>query len=96
MEIFSYNQFTVVFKVFNDVILYAIGYQDENEILLSQVLQTLIEAFNYLTKDQICKKSLLENFESLIICIDEIIDEGIIVTLDSNTILARALMKDCE
>jgi len=37
-----------------------------------------------------------ENFENLILIIDEIIDEGIIITTDAATVVARATMKDTE
>lgn len=38
----------------------------------------------------------MENFEYVILLIDELIDEGLIVTLEVETLIARASMKDCE
>jgi hypothetical protein len=38
----------------------------------------------------------MDNFENLILMIDEIVDEGIVVTVEAPTIIARCTMKDCD
>lgn len=79
----------------NDVIVYAVGDYEENEVLLANFLNTIYETINYFTKykiiilknfeyiiskylhrEKISKKSILENFENIILAVDEIIDEG--------------------
>lgn len=38
----------------------------------------------------------MDSFDNIMLIIDELIDEGIIMNLDSVTIIARATMKDTE
>jgi len=80
----------------NDIIIYVIGDYDENEVLLSEVLNTLNDCINYFTKNKTSKTTLLDNYENIILCIDEMIDEGIIITLESKTIIPRATMQDTD
>ena len=80
----------------SDVIIYVVGDYDENEVLLSEVLNTLNDCINYFTKDKTSTTTLLDNYENVMLCIDEMIDEGIIITLESKTIIARATMQDTD
>lgn len=61
-------------KVFNEVHLFVLGDFEENEIILSQVISGLYESLNHITKDHINKKTLLENFDQVIVIIDEMCD----------------------
>lgn len=63
-------------KVFNELNLYVLGDFDENEIILAQVIQSLYESLAYITRDHLNKKTILDNFDQMIIIIDEICDEG--------------------
>ncbi len=38
----------------------------------------------------------MDNFENLVLIVDEVIDEGIIITTEYVTVIARATMKDTE
>jgi hypothetical protein len=60
----------------NDVIVYVVGNYDENEVLLGALLTTISECINYYTKDLASKKTIMENYEQLILTVDELIDEG--------------------
>ena len=80
----------------SDVIIYVVGDYDENKVLLSEVLNTLNDCINYFTKDKTSSTTLLDSFENVMLCIDEMIDEGIIITLESKTIIARATMQDTD
>ncbi|EAR87955.2 nonclathrin coat protein zeta2 subunit, putative (macronuclear) [Tetrahymena thermophila SB210] len=93
-EIFSFYQLNIVFKKFKDVLLFIFSDQEENEILLSQILDVILESLNHITQDNIDVEQIISKFESVITIIDEIIHEGIVVNLESNTLLARSMMAD--
>eukprot|EP01017_Pseudomicrothorax_dubius_P018336 TRINITY_DN2032_c0_g1_i5.p1 TRINITY_DN2032_c0_g1~~TRINITY_DN2032_c0_g1_i5.p1 ORF type:complete len:199 (-),score=51.52 TRINITY_DN2032_c0_g1_i5:272-868(-) len=95
-EIFTYGSFIVLFKVLNDLSLFVLGEFEENEMLLQNVINSIFEAMGAVTKNVHSKKSYLDNFEHLVLIIDEITDEGVIVTLEPGIIYARATMKDTE
>lgn len=47
-------------------------------------------------RNQTNKKAIMDNFDNIMLIIDELVDEGIIMTLDSVTVIARVTMKDTE
>ncbi|KRX08169.1 Longin-like domain [Pseudocohnilembus persalinus] len=95
-EIFSLGQFNIVFKILSDVFIYVIGDSEENQVILSNVLQSLNDGLDYFTKDKISKKTVIEQYQNLILLIDEMIDEGIIVTLEVESLIARCTMNNCD
>jgi len=95
-EIFTYSQFNILFKNLGDIFIFVLGDYDENELLLNEIINAIYESLSFFTKGIVSKKTVSENFENLILVVDEIIDEGIIITTDPATVVARATMKDTE
>ena len=58
------------------MVLFIVGDYDENELLLSNIIENLHDSINHFTNNGITKKSLLDKFEEIILIIDEMIDEG--------------------
>ncbi|KAJ1875413.1 Golgi-to-ER vesicle coat component [Coemansia sp. RSA 990] len=81
-EIILYEGQTVVFKYVNDVYFYLVGNPEENELLLSSVLNGLVEAISLLL-------NLLDNLDMVVIALDEAIDDGIALETDPNVIAAN-------
>ncbi|KAI9470218.1 Golgi-to-ER vesicle coat component [Coemansia sp. RSA 989] len=88
-EIILYEGQTVVFKYVNDVYFYLVGNPEENELLLSSVLNGLVEAISLLLKHNLDKRSLLDNLDMVVIALDEAIDDGIALETDPNVIAAN-------
>eukprot|EP01065_Artemidia_motanka_P048837 TRINITY_DN7980_c0_g1_i1.p1 TRINITY_DN7980_c0_g1~~TRINITY_DN7980_c0_g1_i1.p1 ORF type:complete len:199 (+),score=94.86 TRINITY_DN7980_c0_g1_i1:65-598(+) len=89
-DITTFDTLTVVFRNDPDVHIYVIGSLDENEIVLSSVLECLCEALLSLLKghNAIEKRPLLENYDLLLLTVDETIDDGIILQLNSSEVHA--------
>eukprot|EP00993_Chasmostoma_nieuportense_P003997 NODE_4683_length_754_cov_87.405104_g4523_i0.p1 GENE.NODE_4683_length_754_cov_87.405104_g4523_i0~~NODE_4683_length_754_cov_87.405104_g4523_i0.p1 ORF type:complete len:238 (+),score=72.57 NODE_4683_length_754_cov_87.405104_g4523_i0:70-714(+) len=69
----------IVFRYTEEVYMYVMGAMEENEVVLFQVLNCFYEALAQLLKNNLEKKTLLENYELMILTTDEIIDDGIIL-----------------
>ncbi|KAL4471380.1 hypothetical protein ABPG74_008273 [Tetrahymena malaccensis] len=95
-EIFGYGRFTILFKILSDVQIYIMADPDENEALLAAALKCLVDSMSSFSKEQINNKIVCENYEGLIIMIDEIIDQGIIVNIEPGIIISRQSMLDCD
>ncbi|EAR94478.2 clathrin adaptor complex small chain (macronuclear) [Tetrahymena thermophila SB210] len=95
-EIFGYGRFTILFKILSDVQIYIIADPDENEALLAAALKCLVDSMSNFSKEQINNKIVCENYEGLILIIDEIIDQGIIVNIEPGVIISRYTMLDCD
>jgi hypothetical protein len=71
-----------------------IGGPEENEMMLCQLAENFNEALEMLYHNEVEVANIVANFDYLMLAIDEMIDNGVIVTMDSSTIVERALMKD--
>mmetsp|Transcript_5238 Transcript_5238/g.3683 ORF Transcript_5238/g.3683 Transcript_5238/m.3683 type:complete len:105 (-) Transcript_5238:95-409(-) len=69
--------------------IFLLGEADDNEIMLSEVLDCINECFGKLFKHQIERSSLIQNMNSVILVIDEVIDQGVVLHNDPNVIYSR-------
>ncbi|KTW31151.1 coatomer subunit zeta [Pneumocystis jirovecii RU7] len=88
-DVILYENRTVVYKLSVDVMIYVVGGQDENELMLYEVLTTLKETLEMLLKMLIDKHALLENYDLLSLAVNEICDNGIIVETEPSVIVSR-------
>lgn len=88
-DILLYDSHTVVYKEFPDGILYVIGSLGENEVLLYNVVQGLLGSFEIILRNDVDKRSILENYDMVVLAIDETVDDGIVLETDQAAIAAR-------
>ncbi|KAK4545148.1 hypothetical protein LTR36_003699 [Oleoguttula mirabilis] len=88
-DVILYDNRVVVFKMESDVMLYVVGGADENEIMLYNVILALRDALNILLKNSVDKRTLIENYDLAALCIDELVDDGIILETDPVIIASR-------
>lgn len=88
-EILIFENKLVLYKELLDVTIYIISSLEENEITLSEVLSNFEDALNTLLNFTIEKKSILENYDKVVIAIDEMIDDGIILESEGSIIKDR-------
>lgn len=88
-DVILYDNRVVVFKTESDVMMYVVGGAEENEIMLYNVILALRDSLNILLKNSVDKRTLIENYDLASLCIDEIIDDGIILETDPVTIASR-------
>ncbi|ODQ82710.1 hypothetical protein BABINDRAFT_159235 [Babjeviella inositovora NRRL Y-12698] len=88
-DIILFDNHIVLYKEFADVVIYLVGDLNENEVLLMSCFSGLVEAFNILLKNALDKKSITENYDMVVLAIDETIDDGIILETDSAVIASR-------
>ena len=87
------DNYVAIFRCYTDMTIYILGEQDDNEMVLSQVLESIHECFDKVFKHNIERKSLINNMTAVILVIDELIDQGIIMTTDHQVILKRINIK---
>ncbi|MEW5299355.1 MAG: hypothetical protein WDW38_004620 [Sanguina aurantia] len=95
-EIVLFDGHVVVYKYLGDLMFYVTGSQDENELVLVTVLTAFYEAVSILLRQQVEKKTVLENLDLVLLAIDEIIDGGIILETDAAMIAGRVTMRGAE
>ncbi|XP_073259913.1 coatomer subunit zeta-2 isoform X2 [Populus alba] len=63
--------------------------EEENEVILATVLQGFFDAVGLLLRDNVEKREALEYLDLILLCIDEIVDGGIILETDANVIVGK-------
>lgn len=69
-----------VYKHSPDLIFYIIGNAEENELMLSLALNSFHDALSVLLRNQVEKRAVLENYDLVMLCLDETIDDGYVIT----------------
>jgi len=82
----------VVHKSINDLRLFIVAKSSENELIIVSILEALYDSLSALLRVPIEKQAVLENLDLTLLIIDEIIDNGLILETDANTIASRVAM----
>jgi len=92
-EIALLDGFTVVYKGNVDLFFYVVGSTQENELMLMSVLNCLYDAVNFLLRKNVEKRILLRNIDSVFLIVDEIVDGGVIMQVDGQTVLDQIVTR---
>jgi hypothetical protein len=92
-EIQLLDGMTVVYKTAGDVTFFVVGDGEENELILTAVLDALHDAIAQLLKGLVDKRMVMNQVELLMLCIDELVDGGVPFELDAGAIEARVMLR---
>ncbi|KAJ7947257.1 Coatomer subunit zeta-2, partial [Quillaja saponaria] len=88
-EIAMFESNIVVYKFAQDLHFFVTGGEDENELILATVLQGFFDAVGILLRGNVDQKEALENLDLILLCLDEIVDGGIVLETDANVIAGK-------
>ena len=83
-DVIIYDSYLALYKHSLDLIFYVIGPQSENELMLNAALNAYLDAISMLLRNQVEKRSVLENLDVAVLCLDETIDEGYVSHLQAS------------
>ncbi|CAI5498950.1 unnamed protein product [Closterium sp. Naga37s-1] len=95
-EIGIFEGFIVVYKFIADLHFYVTGGEEENELILSTVLTAFFEAVSHLLRGNVEKKTVLENLDLVLLCLDELVDGGVILETEPTVIANRVAMRGAD
>ncbi|XP_042509334.1 coatomer subunit zeta-1-like isoform X2 [Macadamia integrifolia] len=78
----------IVYKFVQDLHFFVTGGDDENELILATVLQGFFDAVALLLSN-VDKREALENLDLILLCLDEIVDGGMVLETDANVIAGK-------
>ena len=96
MEVMLMESEVVVFRSGGDCKLYVSGAVDENELILSSILDTIYETSAALLRGQVETSTIIDNLELILLTIDEALDNGHIMELDAASVMSRVLMRSSD
>ncbi|KAK4481980.1 hypothetical protein RD792_012895 [Penstemon davidsonii] len=79
----------IVYKFVQDLHFFVTGGDDENELILATVLQGFFDAVTLLLRNNVEQREALENLDLILLCLDEIVDGGIVLETDGNVIAGK-------
>lgn len=79
----------ITYKQTNDVIVVVVGALQENESMLYSLTSNVSEALNILLNNSLDKLTVLEKYDMVCLCLDEAIDDGIILEIDPAVLVSR-------
>lgn len=91
VDIFIMDNQICVFKQEVDLFFYLYADAAENELVMSEVLSSLIDSLQLIFRSQLEKRTFLENFDLIVLTVDEAIDEGLIMEIDAQTIAQKVV-----
>ena len=68
------DNYVAIFRCYQDMSIFMLGREEDNEIILGQVLDCIHECFDKIFKRQIERRNLINNMSGVILVIDELID----------------------
>ncbi|KAJ4822041.1 hypothetical protein Tsubulata_001623, partial [Turnera subulata] len=89
VEITMFENYIVVYKVVQDLHFFVTGGEDENELILAAVLEGFFDAVGLLLRGNVDKNEALGYLDLILLCLDEIVDGGIILETDANVIAGK-------
>lgn len=90
VDVMEFKDYVVAYKQADDLFMFVVGGADENELIMAEVLTALDETLHIIMRAQVFEEAVLEKLESLLLVIDELVDqEGVIMESEANELAAR-------
>ncbi|KAI8816435.1 coatomer protein complex, subunit zeta 1-like protein [Fimicolochytrium jonesii] len=93
-EIILFDNQIVVYKNSIDLLIYVLGSAEENELILSHLLNSFYETLSILLKGLVEKRTILENYDLVALALDETVDGGIILESEPSITASRVTKKN--
>jgi len=88
-EIVLLDDLTIIYRSNVDLFFYIIGDASENELILSSLLGAFYDSVNTVLSKNVEKRCLLNNLHSILLIVDELVDDGIIMDIDSQSVMQK-------
>lgn len=97
-DVLLYDSYLVLYKFVAEsggqgIYYYVLSDTDENELIVASVLSGLEETICNLLRNQVDRKTMVENLDLVLLAVDELVDDGMILETDSGVISARVAMR---
>lgn len=88
-DILLFDNHLITYKQTNDIILIVVTSINENESLVYSLTSNLNEALTILLDNTLDKQTILNKYDLVSLCIDETLDDGVILEIDPAIIVSR-------
>merc|ERR1712216_218621 len=92
-SIFMAKGLIVLYRTQDEATFFVVGSDDENEVILATVLDAMVDACCRLVPGRLTTPNMMRALEYLVLAMDELVDGGTILEIDSGAIVSRVSMK---
>eukprot|EP00826_Nyctotherus_ovalis_P051085 TRINITY_DN6366_c0_g1_i2.p1 TRINITY_DN6366_c0_g1~~TRINITY_DN6366_c0_g1_i2.p1 ORF type:complete len:175 (-),score=43.24 TRINITY_DN6366_c0_g1_i2:128-652(-) len=92
-EILTFDQYIIVPKAYPNFGIYIIGDVKDNELILGEVMDTLSTALELIFVEGVESSGITQFMNVFLLVVDELIESGIILTLNCEEVLADVGVK---
>lgn len=94
VDVMEFKDYVVAYKLADDLFMFVVGGAHENELIMGEVLQALDETLSIVLRGQLFEEAVLENLETMLLVVDELVDqEGVIMESEPAELAARVGQK---
>lgn len=86
VDIFNLNEYLIISNISNEVAIFIGADEDDNEVLLSNFYDIFEKVILNIIQNGLSRERLLNNYEELIIAVDEMVNNGIVMNCDAEAI----------
>jgi hypothetical protein len=92
-EILIFENCLIVHRSLHDLVLFFVGNIEENEIMIMSALTTYLDSLHSLFRNQVDKRTTIENLDYALLSLDELIDGGILLENEPELIGSRVHLR---
>lgn len=90
VDVMEFSDYVIAYKQADDMYMFVVGGGQENELIMAEVLQALDETLHITMRGQVFEEAVLENLESMLLVVDELVDqEGVIMESEPQELAMR-------
>ena len=86
IDIFSINNYNIISKIYSDIAIFIGINEEDNECLMYNFLSIFENVLSNVLGNKITKEKIIDNYEQIVIIIDEMINEGIVMNTDGDSL----------
>ena len=94
VDIFTLNYYIIICKLSGEVNIFFGADENENEILLSNLYDAFESVLFELIMNSLTKEKLMKSYEEVVIAIDEMINEGVVMNCNNESIGEKIKLKE--
>ncbi len=97
IDIFNYDKYNILSEIDSEVAFFIGQDENDNELLLKDFYDAFkIQLYNITKENSLTREKLLNNYDKLVILIDEMISNGIVMNIDEHSLYDRTNNKDTQ
>ena len=94
ISLISQNSKNLYIKSYDDFFVILISNENENKIFLKNLIEKILECIEFFCGKNLDLNLIFQYYTEILLLFDEILNEGVVVTMNTEEIVAKVLMQE--